>query len=719
MMKKYILLLAGTFLSAALAANGVVIPDSSSLKYLPLISSEVNVRVEGQVAITKTYQEYTNTSNDSMGIQFAFPLPVDASALSLSYKINGQWRSASFAAKEQDSIQGGNGGTGPDYTLIEYLGENPLIYTPDETLFADSTVIFILEYVQLLEYKLGKVNYRYPNDYSQIANDILPAIVKHQLDFSLISDRSIESISLMSHHADTIINTGNDASVIYTAWEIAADQDYHVQYSLNQEELGLYNYSTYLPDSTVPDVHGRGYFLFVAEPDPSENQEVIDKIFTLIIDRSGSMSGDKIVQARNAAGFIVQNLNYGDKFNIIDFSSEITSFRSDHVDFNNDTEAEALNYIAGLRATGSTNISGAFGKAVPQFSDATGKTANIIIFFTDGNQTAGITNTDDLIVHVDNLVVQNEAPLSIFTFGIGAYTNERLLTTIAAHNSGLSEFLGNDELEEKITEFYLLIRNPVLVNTEITTDPQLLTEVYPVQLQNLYKGQQLILAGRYEEAAPFTLTMSGEAFGKPVEYSYMPELSDTPVDKYSFIPKVWAKKKIEKLLTDYYLNSYNTGLADSIKQDIIDVSMAYRVISPFTSFQGSILGGDPNSSKIYDQSTWIPGGQATGVEMMEFDEGSEKTNLILVSADNFPNPFRESTTVVFEVSKEVYTEAIIRIYDVTGRVIAEYTLAIDGAGEYRLVWDPAESLPALPSGIFTYKINLQGESLTGRMVYKR
>ncbi len=393
-------------------------------------------------------------------------MPLEATALSLYYKTNGQWYEAKFSATEQDSISGG-GGTTVDYELLTYLGENPLIYSLDQPIHADSTLTVELVYVELLEYKLGKVNYTYPNDYDIIADSIDRLIDQQKMQFSILSDRTITDIKLLSHTADSIINTGTDANIYYSRTEEKANQDYSVQYMLSQEELGLYSYSTFLPDTMIPDPYGKDFSLFVAEPDPSENQQVIDKVFTLIIDRSGSMTGDKIVQARNAAKFITQNLNLGDKFNIIDFASDITSFRGEHVDFTAANESAALDYIDNLLATGSTNISGAFGEAIPQFSAASSNTANIIIFFTDGQQTAGITDTDQLIEYVDNLVVQNEAKISIFTFGIGTSTNERLLTTLAANNNGLADFLGSEELEEKITDFYLLIRNPVLINTSI------------------------------------------------------------------------------------------------------------------------------------------------------------------------------------------------------------------------------------------------------------
>ncbi|KPL16529.1 MAG: hypothetical protein AMS26_04300 [Bacteroides sp. SM23_62] len=709
-MKNFVTLMIVLALSASLSANGVVIPDSAGIKYLPLISSMVDVSVDGQVAITTATQVFLNTAEDSLKIQYAFPMPVEASALSLMYKINNQWYEAKFSATEQDSISGG-GTTTFDYELLTYLGENPLVYSLDQPIHADSTLTVELVYVELLEYKLGKVNYNYPNDYEMIADSIDRLIDLQKLQFRLLSDRTITDIKLLSHTADSITNTGTEANIYYSVTEQKANQDYSVQYMLSQEELGLYSYSTFLPDSMIPDTYGNGFFLFVAEPDPSENQKVIDKVFTLIIDRSGSMSGDKIVQARNAAKFITQNLNLGDQFNIIDFASDIKSFRGEHVNFTAANESAALDYIDHLMATGSTNISGAFGEAIPQFYAASSNTANIIIFFTDGQQTAGITDTDQLIEYVDNLVVQNEAKISIFTFGIGSSTNERLLTTLAANNNGLADFLGNDELEDKITEFYLLIRNPVLINTSIMAEPDLLSEIYPSRLPNLYKGQQMILAGRYDEHIPFQLTLSGQAFGDPVGYAYEPVLSDSIISQYAFIPKIWAKQKIADLLTEYYRLNPSTSQADSIKSVIIDISLDYRVISPFTSFKGSFETDDRTDP------AYTTGGYTT-IETLEFDKSPVRHNSILLTCRNFPNPFSHSTTIAFEVAGGIYGEAVISIYDALGRMVEEFTIVVEGDDHYELIWYPAETRPDLPAGLYGYTIRLKGETLKGSMIYQ-
>ncbi|MFC2115138.1 T9SS type A sorting domain-containing protein [Bacteroidota bacterium] len=89
-----------------------------------------------------------------------------------------------------------------------------------------------------------------------------------------------------------------------------------------------------------------------------------------------------------------------------------------------------------------------------------------------------------------------------------------------------------------------------------------------------------------------------------------------------------------------------------------------------------------------------------------------------MTARNFPNPFSQSTTISFQVSQNIYETAIIQIFDATGRLVAEYHVNVEGAGKYELFWNPSETNPDLPAGMFAYSIRLQGESLSGRMVYR-
>jgi len=53
--------------------------------------------------------------------------------------------------------------------------------------------------------------------------------------------------------------------------------------------------------------------------------EIVEKDFIFVLDHSGSMAGRKVEQAKEALRYCVQNLNDGDRFNLILFNEDITS----------------------------------------------------------------------------------------------------------------------------------------------------------------------------------------------------------------------------------------------------------------------------------------------------------------------------------------------------------------------------------------------------------
>ena len=687
----WILLIFFIMFSTNIFANGVCIENAETGVWLELVESDVNVQIENQVCILTATHKFRNTLTTPFSLKYAFPLYEGASATGLRWEIEGDWYEAIITATEPDTIPGGSNMI-PN--LEEYLGETPLYFSNEEAIIQPDSLFQVeLTYVQLLPYAFGNVDFYYPNNYSLIQTTILD---QQQLHLELNSFRTIEYFQLLSHTPNNILNNGNYAELDFIEYESLADTDYHLRYSLSLEELGLFSMSTYLDPENIPDEFGNGFFTFIAEPEPDNSGSVINKVFTLIIDRSGSMSGNKIIQARDAASFIVNNLNEGDMFNIVDFESSVYSFQNEHVEFTPANQSAALGYINSIYASGGTNISGSFDVSVPQFATANDSTANIIIFFTDGQATVGIQNTDLLLAHVHDLIVTTETNINLFTFGIGSGANAQLLTLLASQNNGLSVLLGNDELEEVITTFYLQIRNPVLINTEISFSPDnIVCEVYPDPSPNLYQGIQMIVSGRYSEPSLIAVSLDGNAFGQPVNYEYEMSLSDSINSQYQFLTKLWAKSKIEHLLIEYYSLDPNSPQAEAIKEEIIELSIAYGVLSPFTNYSGP------------------------GVGVLE-EEISQSEDSVLAPFEllgNYPNPFNPSTTISFDVKNDYAGIVLVKIFNAKGQFIRLLALQVNGPGIYDVFWDGSnKDGEIVASGLYLYTIDFGNAILASKMM---
>ncbi|MBN2278942.1 MAG: VWA domain-containing protein [Candidatus Marinimicrobia bacterium] len=687
MKKRTILVIITSLMSTLLFANGVGITNITQGHNLRLISTVIDVHVENQIAVTRTTQTFFNETDSTVNIQYAFPLKQDESAIQFKWLIDGFWYLANISENPDSS-----GGTPANSAakFEQYLGETPLMFKIDQELPKGDTLTVELQYVSLLPYHSGGVSYSYPNNYDLIQNAPLLTQTFH---FSLQSQRTIETLDLLSHVHDNLYNDGSFAEIGFYLNELPADEDIAVEYKLSLDELGLFDLSTFLPDSIVPDKGNRGFFAFIAEPNPDDNETIIQKTFTLIIDCSGSMKGEKMEQAKNAATFIVNNLNFGDQFNICNFSTEVEFFHSKHAEFNAATQIEALTYIDNLEAVGWTNISGALTESIKQYCTVSDSTANIIIFFTDGEPTVGLTETQDILDEVDKYIADLIAPISIFSFGIGNSINEQLLSLLSTKNNGLVDYLGDDEIEEKITTFYSIIKSPVLLETSVSFTPAVISHVHPQQFPNLYQGQQMLVVGRYNEAGTIGIALDGNAYQQPVHYHYSLTLSDENDLNKRFLPKIWAKMAIEDLLITYYNFDSESTEAQQIRQQVIAISIAFGVISPFTKYSG----GDPTA---LDE---------------DFDEIVEMTQHFELMG-NYPNPFNPATTIRFRVTHPINEIATIKIYNTLGQLVRTLALQINSAGNYSVFWDGklADGTTA-PTGAYIYVIALNNTILSGKM----
>ncbi len=142
------------------------------------------------------------------------------------------------------------------------------------------------------------------------------------------------------------------------------------------------------PDPKV----GGGYFLlFAGLPSrPNERGTALKREVTLVIDRSGSMRGEKLVQVREAALQVLAGLDDGEAFNLILYNEAVDAFSERPVRKSRSTVKRATEFLEEMTARGGTNIHDALLEALRQ--PPTEGTLPIVLFMTDGLATVGQTS---------------------------------------------------------------------------------------------------------------------------------------------------------------------------------------------------------------------------------------------------------------------------------------------------------------------------------------
>jgi Ca-activated chloride channel family protein len=608
---------------------------------MDLLYDSVEVTIHDQIVQVKTKQYYHNYYELSQDFRFGFPLNEGASPVDLRWRIDSTWYEADFSPQAQDSIMPGEENGYENIFLNQFMGPNPFYFTFANPLEADGYILIELTYVFMMPYHLGLSEFIYPLNHNAIGGE----------NMDLFMSVNVQSQRIIDEYTSSLDGTNPLQSDYQVYFELEENlelvEDYVLSIEFNADDLGIFSYSTFTSvfEEVGCDTLGRGFLGLIIEPGSNSDIEIIPKIFSLVIDRSGSMDGTKIQQAKEAASFIVNNLNPIDYFNIVDFSSDVHSLFSDHVANTAANRTIALNFISNITAGGGTNISDALSAGIQQYNGASEEAAHIMIFFTDGQASGSINSTEGILELVSDTKSLYAPELTIFSFGIGDYVNEQLLNLLALQNNGLYTNVANNLVSEVISEFYLLIQNPVMLNTQISFDPPVVYEVYPHPLQNLYIGQQLRIFGRYYYADTVQITLSGNAFGEPVSYTYEVVLNGIENPEYNFVSKMWADQKIKNLQNEFYA-SFDAQEQEAIEEDIIGVSLCYGVISDFTSFQD-------NTGSTFIEETTI----------------EDNVNIV------FPIPFENELRI--DLSSFTRGEiVVIEFYDASGRIMHSMTVVV-------------------------------------------
>lgn len=168
-------------------------------------------------------------------------------------------------------------------------------------------------------------------------------------------------------------------------------------------------------------------YVHVRSQHPVTVKQRVPLNISLVLDRSGSMSGEKINYARQAAKFLVDQLGKEDYLSIVNYDNNVEITSPSQVVKNKESLKLAIDRITDR---GSTNLSGGMLEGYRQ-AKATKQDGyvNRVLLLTDGLANAGIVEPQKLKELVDKKYKDEGVALS--TFGLGADYNEDLLTLLA------------------------------------------------------------------------------------------------------------------------------------------------------------------------------------------------------------------------------------------------------------------------------------------------
>src|SRR4029078_5061549 len=135
-----------------------------------------------------------------------------------------------------------------------------------------------------------------------------------------------------------------------------------------------------------------------------------------------------------------------------------------------------------------------------------------------------------------------------------------------------------ENIESIVSSFYSKVASPVLANVRIEYDGVDVYDTYPKVLPDLFKGSQLIVAGRYRGTAPGTVRLTGTAQGQTSTFKLANAFGDNGA-RSSLVSRIWATRKIGYLLDQVRLKS-NQEVVD----EIVRLSKEYGIITPYTSY---------------------------------------------------------------------------------------------------------------------------------------
>jgi len=169
----------------------------------------------------------------------------------------------------------------------------------------------------------------------------------------------------------------------------------------------------------------------------------------------------------------------------------------------------------------------------------------------------------------------------VFCFGIGTDINTHLLDKITEKTRAASQYvLPSEDIEIKVSNFYTKISQPVLADVKLRFSGAVkISKMTPSELPDLFKGEQVVVLGRYTGAGDEAITLEGTVNGAARTFTYEKAFAAKATD-HTFIPRLWATRRVGFLLDQIRLN----GESKELRDEVAALARQHGIVTPYTAY---------------------------------------------------------------------------------------------------------------------------------------
>ena len=574
--------------------------------HLPLVAMDVRADIAGLLATTTVRQTFRNVLDEHIEATYVFPLPDRAGVTAFVATLGG--RRVEGVLKERQAAR-------DDYDAAIAEGKRAALLEEDRPGVFTATVGNIapgeeaeveLVLTGPLPYDSGEAAFRFPlvvapryvpgqpldgpgagdgvaldtdlvPDASRVTPPVLLPGQPNPVNLSL--EVTLDPLGLPVSNLRSTLHaavTGKDGAGRHT---IALrpgerlDRDFVLRFGLAGAVPTTVAATTPDGGEDATDASEGTYAVTVVPPaDAAAGRRPLD--VAVVLDRSGSMQGWKMVAARRAAARIVDTLDAGDRLVVLGFDDQIEypdRLGRSLVPANDQIRFAAVEFLAKLEARGGTEIHAALDAAATALDDdrhGDRQRDAVIVLVTDGQ----VAQEDHVLRSAGRWLDRAR----VFTVGIDRAVNAGFLQRLADAGRGRAELVeSEDALDKAMARIHRAVATPVVAGLAVSAPGLLADTATPAPAPDCFPGAPVVLSGRYRGERPTTFTVTATlADGSP----WAQTVEALPVANRA-VRTAWARSHV-RILEDRYLVQPDDGLA----KEIVAASLAHGVLSRFTAF---------------------------------------------------------------------------------------------------------------------------------------